>query len=359
MKPSHFPLLFTPGPFNIPLRVRQAMVQEMGSRTPEFTRIYTGIGDLLRGYILNPEIEIQMIPGSGTETIEKLVMNFCHASDPVLVLENGHYGKRIEEIAKKWFKNVEVIHGDSFKPIDAEVIKRQRDLSRFRWGMLVHCETSSGVINDIGSICQVLHQNGVDTLVDTVSSFPFCHIPWEFISCAASTSGKWLWGPPGLGLAFIHSKLWKRPALRNCPISWDLRAQKESIEAKGQFRFTPPLPLFWGLLEALKLLEAEGPKKRWKRQQEISHQLDETLEGLDLKILGEKSQLIAGLRNVILPSTMSWIDLFEGLRSDGLVLYPGTLQPQSSFRICTWGDIQTNDLMLFKDSFLRLSKKCS
>ena len=220
MKLSHTPLLLTPGPLNIPLRVRQSMAGELGSRTPEFTRVYSQICQRIQSWVGHEDFVVQVIPGSATEVIERMIRNFSRPEEPVLIFENGIYGRRLVQIAQKWFHTVRVISGDPFKALSIDSLPSSLDLSQFRWAMIVHCETSSGILNSIKSLCQKLNSERIEILVDAVSSFPFCEIPWDFLSCAVSTSGKWLWGPPGLGLGFIHSRLWERPAPPDC--QWNI-----------------------------------------------------------------------------------------------------------------------------------------
>ena len=261
-----FKKLFTPGPLNVSEATRRAMLQDVGSRSPEFIDVIREIRSrviTLAG--ANPE-QYTCVPmqGSGTFCTEAVLQTSILADGgDTVIFANGIYGKRMDTVAKGFKANTRLhVFPDTDKvPLDAveEVLKQNPHFTNV---CIIHCETSSGAINDIKSLGALVREYCPNALyfVDAMSSFGA--IPVDLagsnIDFLVTSPNKCIEGVPGFGLVIVD----KQKLLQcegNCrSTSLDLVDQYKGFEANGQFRFTPPTHAILAFRQALIELEQEG-----------------------------------------------------------------------------------------------------
>jgi 2-aminoethylphosphonate-pyruvate transaminase len=220
---------------------------------------------------------------------------------------------------------------------------------------LVHCETTTGLLNPLQPVADVVARHGRLLLLDAMSSFGALPLDLRATKVAAvlASSNKCLEGVPGIGFALVDRDLLGR-CTGACPsVSLDLCAQHHGLEANGQWRFTPPVQVVAALVEALRALEAEGgPAARLKRYQE---NLDTLVAGMaklgfDLYL---KPTLQAPIIATFRPRPNQHFDfeaLYEGLAARGFLIYPGKLTAGESFRIGCIGDLHRPDFERLLDA---------
>ena len=122
---------------------------------------------------------------------------------------------------------------------------------------IVHCETTTGILNPITKVGRVVRRHHRAFIVDAMSSF--AAIPIDFAAAGVdfliSSANKCIEGVPGF--CFV---LCRRDALLACDgyarsLSLNLLDQLKGFDRNGQFRYTPPTHVILAFEQALKVLE--------------------------------------------------------------------------------------------------------
>jgi 2-aminoethylphosphonate-pyruvate transaminase len=344
------PLLLTPGPLTTQLAVRQAMLEDWGSRDPAFIALTAELRARLLGVVEGEASHVAVpMQGSGTYVLEAAVASLMGPGDKLLVLINGAYGERMADIAKRLGRAVETLRWEESRPVDpgavASSLAADPTISHVA---LVHCETTTGILNALEPLAGIVAEAGRTLLLDAMSSFGALPIDLRALPVAAllASSNKCLEGVPGLAFALVERKLLAACEGRSPSLSLDLYAQWRGFEANGQWRFTPPVQVVAALVEALRRLEAEGgPAARLRRYRE---NLDILIDGaaahgieLDLD-RAVQAPIIATFR----PPTGRPFDFeafYQALARRGFVIYPGKLTREASFRIGCIGALRRED----------------
>ncbi|MHB8286923.1 MAG: 2-aminoethylphosphonate--pyruvate transaminase, partial [Caulobacteraceae bacterium] len=213
---------------------------------------------------------------------------------------------------------------------------------------LVHCETTTGILNPLEAIADCVASHGRALLLDAMSSFGALEIDLAKtrIRAVLASSNKCLEGAPGLGFALVERHAIAEAKSVNPSLSFDLYEQWRGFEANGQWRFTPPVQVVAALVEALRALEAEGgPAARLAR---YSDNLATLLEGMTR--LGFKLYLDPALQAPIIATfvqptdgTFAFSAFYDGLAERGFLIYPGKLTKADSFRIGCIGALDRED----------------
>ena len=256
------PLLFTPGPLTTQLETRRAMLDDWGSREPSFIAMTAELRrrllDIAGGQRSHVAIPLQ---GSGTFIVEAAIGTLVGPVDTLLVLVNGAYGERMVEIAHRLGRKVEALRWPENQAVDPAAVERAlADNPAVTHVALVHCETTSGLLNPLAAVAAVVARQRRAFILDAMSSFGA--LPLDLrqtpITAVLASSNKCLEGVPGIGFALVEAKAIER-AKRVAPsLSLDLHDQWRGFESNGQWRFTPPVQVVAALVEALRVLEAEG-----------------------------------------------------------------------------------------------------
>jgi 2-aminoethylphosphonate-pyruvate transaminase len=346
--------LFTPGPLNTSLSVKAAMQHDLGSRDGAFVQAVHEIRrELLRFAGLEPDdvYECVLMQGAGTFGVESVVSSSLRSDDKLLVLVNGAYGERIVKMAQVHKINVMQYRNGEDEPFDdPEMLDRLlADNREVTHVAVVHCETTTGLLNPIERLLPVIRGRYRTSIVDAMSSFG--GIPLDVLATrpdfVISSSNKCIEGVPGFSFILAH-----RDALNSCcgqarSLSLDLYAQWAGLEADGQFRFTPPTHALLAFRQALRELEAEGGVAARHARYSQNHQV--LLTGL--QALGFKPYLRP---EVMAPIITAWhypqdehFDFkafYEALNARGFVIYPGKLSQASCFRLGNIGQLQPADM---------------
>lgn len=346
------PLLLTPGPLTTSATVKTAMLRDWGSRDDRFIQLtarirerVTAIAGGQGAYVCVP------VQGSGTFAIEATLGTLVPRQARLLVLVNGAYGQRMVRIANIIGRDVVLIEFAEDQPVLAASLNRMLgDDREIAYVAVVHCETTTGILNPIDEIAAVCRDHGKPLIVDAMSSFGALPIDLRATPCAAvvASSNKCLEGVPGVGFAIIRRDVLERAAGNAPSLSLDLHDQWRGFEQNGQWRFTPPTHVLAALDRALEEHEAEGGVagrgKRYRRNLEI------LLEGMTK--LGFRSLLPAELQAPIIVTFLMPADsafhfnrFYEALGRRGYVIYPGKLTRADSFRIGCIGHLGAEEMM--------------
>jgi 2-aminoethylphosphonate-pyruvate transaminase len=334
------PLLLTPGPLTTDARVRAAMGRDWGSRDEAFIALTAELRMRLLAIANGAETHAAVpIQGSGTFVVEAAIASLVGPSDTLLVLVNGAYGRRMVEIASRLGRPVIMLEWAEDKPVDPEAVAETLAADpAITHVALVHCETTSGLLNPLEEVAAVTARAGRRLILDAMSSFGALPIDLTTtpISAVLASSNKCLEGVPGLGFALVEKTALETAKGVSPSLSLDLHDQWRGFETNGQWRFTPPVQVVAALVEALRLLASEGgPPARLARYQANLNVLVEGFGRLGFPLYLDpalQAPIIATFR----PPTDRPFDFpgfYDALAGAGFVIYPGKLTREPSFRI--------------------------
>jgi 2-aminoethylphosphonate-pyruvate transaminase len=344
------PRLFTPGPLTTDPRVRRAMDQDWGSRDAAFIALTAELRHRLLQVVRGDPTHVAVpLQGSGTFILEAAVGSLVGRDGKLLALVNGAYGRRVTAIGARLGLNVATLdHGEN-QAVDpgrlSQALAADPAISHVS---LVHCETTTGLLNPLAEVAAAVEAAGRALIVDAMSSFGALPIDLgeTAVSAVLASGNKCLEGPPGVAFALVERGALEAAAGRSPSLALDLHAQWRGFEADGQWRFTPPVQVVAGLVEALRLLEAEGgPAARLARYHRRFERLAAGLEALGYRLYLDRP-LQAPIIATFLPRRDRPFDfaaLYDALAARGLVIYPGKLTEVETFRIGCIGALADGD----------------
>ncbi|MFZ0155638.1 2-aminoethylphosphonate--pyruvate transaminase [Pseudomonas sp.] len=337
---SNAPILLTPGPLTTSSRTRQAMMVDWGSWDRDFNQLTASLCEQLLA-IVNGADSHHCVPlqGSGTFAVEAAIGTLVPRDGKVLVLINGAYGQRLAKICKVLGRAYSTFETAEDQPTTAEDVNRllSEDPS-ITHVALIHCETSTGILNPLAEIAEVIAGHGKRLIIDAMSSFGALpidarEVPFDALIAA---SGKCLEGVPGMGFVFAN-KASLAAAEGNSPsLAMDLQDQHAYMAKTGQWRFTPPTHVVAALHEALLQYNEEGGLPA--RHQRYANNCKALLDGM--AAIGLRSFLPTEIQAPIIVTfhapndpRYQFKDFYERVKAKGFILYPGKLTQVETFRV--------------------------
>lgn len=337
------PILLTPGPLTTSTATKLAMVRDWGSRDAVFIEINRRVRELLLK-IINGENTHVCVPlqGSGTFVVEAMLGTLVPKDGHVLVPQNGAYCKRIAKICSILGRRTTAIDYEERQPVNAADVDAAltRDPS-ITHVALVHCETSTGVLNPLADVAAVVAKHKRGLLVDAMSSFAAIPVDGPFDALVAA-SGKCLEGPPGMGFALINRSSLEKCAGHSPSLVLDLHDQWVNMEKTAQWRFTPPTVVVAALHAALEQYVAEGGQPargaRYRRNCDV---LIDGMTRLGFKLFLEPRHQAPVIVTFHAPADphYDFQKFYDRVREKGFVLYPGKLTQVDTLRVGCIGAI--------------------
>ena len=341
------PYLLTPGPLTTSRTVKHAMLADWGSRDVEFRQVISDIRQrLLTIANCGPDYECVIMQGSGTFAIEAALGSFCPPDEAItLVVANGAYGDRAAQILERIGRPyVKIDKGDSTAPtVDdvATMLDADKSISHV-W--IIHCETTSGIVNPIADIAAAVKQRGRVFMLDAMSSFGAIALDMAAtnMDVMVSSSNKCIEGVPGFSYVLVKRHLLESSKGVCHSVVLDLYEQWRGLQANGQFRFTPPTHALVAFHQALKEHEQQGGVEG--RGNRYAHNAKILVKGM--REFGFSTLLSDNESGPIIQTFLTPRDpnfrfeqFYEALRQRGFAIYPGKLTKRSSFRIGNIGQI--------------------
>jgi 2-aminoethylphosphonate-pyruvate transaminase len=346
-------LLFTPGPLTTSLGVKQAMLHDAGSWHYEFNELVRDIRSkllALAGLTPTDGYEVVLMQGSGTFGVESVVGSVIPPQGRVLVIANGAYGERIAQMAACLKIQHHILRFPEDTPADpAKIDQALADDASFSHVAVVHCETTTGLLNPIEEIGRAVSRHQRVFIVDAMSSFGALPIDLKAggISYLVSSANKCIEGVPGFSFVFAQRANLLSTAGYARSLSLDLLAQWQGFEKNGQFRYTPPTHSILAFAQALRELEEEGGVGARGRRYEANHR--RLLDGM--KAMGFRPFLAPDALSCIITAfhcprdpCFEFLKFYRGLSDRGFIIYPGKLTQAETFRIGTIGRIFESDI---------------
>jgi 2-aminoethylphosphonate-pyruvate transaminase len=259
-------LLLTPGPLTTSRTVREAMFRDHCTWDRDYHAVVNGIRQRLlavAGEDANTsDYTAVLMQGSGTFCVEATVGSVLPPDGKLLVVDNGAYGQRIVQIARRLLIDCAVIEQPETQPADLQRIEDAlRSDPAITHVALVHCETTTGLLNPAAETGRLCREFGKRFILDAMSSFG--GLPYTIREMGAdylvSSANKCLQGVPGFGFVLAH-----RPTLAATSgwarsLSLDLFDQWQAMETGGgQWRYTSPTHVVAASAQALAELADEG-----------------------------------------------------------------------------------------------------
>ncbi|MBC8336960.1 MAG: 2-aminoethylphosphonate--pyruvate transaminase [Anaerolineales bacterium] len=345
-------ILFTPGPLTTSRTVKQSLLRDLGSRDYEFIYMVADIRQRLleAGGVADGGYEAIIMQGSGTFSLESVISSTIPPEGKLLVIINGAYGQRIAQIAKVYgIEVIPLIYPENRTPDLAEIESALKADQAITSVAVIHCETTTGIINPIKEIGEIVKRFGKDYFVDAMSSFG--GVPFNLAECGidymVSSANKCVEGIPGFGIILAKRDTLLKTEGYARTFSLDLLAQLLRFDKDGQFRFTPPTHSLLAYHQALIELELEGG-----------------VEGRAARYRANYETLIAGMRAIgfkeyIEPEDQGFIitsfpypdhpnfdfeEFYRALNERDYVIYPGKVSDADCFRIGSIGRILPADM---------------
>lgn len=346
-------LLFTPGPLTTSLGVKQAMLHDAGSWHYEFNELVRDLRTKLislAGLTPADGYEVVLMQGSGTFGVESVIGSVIPPQGKLLVIANGAYGERIAAMAACLKIPHHVLRFPEDTRADpAKIDQALADDPTLTDVALVHCETTTGLLNPVDEIGRSVRQRQRVLIVDAMSSFGA--LPLDFksagVSYLVSSPNKCLEGVPGFSFVFAQKAKLLTTAGWARSLSLDLLAQWQGFEKNGQFRFTPPTHSILAFAEALRELEQEGGIPARRRRYEANHRrLLDAMKAIGFRPFLSPAALSCIITAFHCPqdTRFEFPKFYRALSDRGFIIYPGKLTQAETFRIGTIGRIFESDI---------------
>ncbi len=259
----HF--LQIPGPTNGPDRILRAIDRPtIDHRGPEFAALAKAVVAGMKR-LFRTTGSVAILSSSGTGAWEAALANTLSPGDRVLAFENGHFAMLWRNMAQRLGLEVELVPTDWRHPVDPTEVEARLAADKahaLKAMMIVHNETSTGVVSDIAAIRRAIDRARHPALfmVDAISSLgaiDLRHDEWGIdVTIAGSQKGLML--PPGLGFNAVSVKALAAAKTARLPRAyWDWQPLLAAGET-GTFPFTPATNLFFGLEQAIAMIEEEN-----------------------------------------------------------------------------------------------------
>ena len=345
------PILLTPGPLTTSLTTKAAMLRDWGSWDASFNAVTARVRERLTA-IINGRGTHVCVPmqGSGTFSVEGAVNTLVPRDGHVLVLINGAYGKRLARLTEMMGRRLSGFEtADDVQTTAADVARLlDADASITHVG-LIHCETSTGILNPLPEIADVVAKRGRGLIVDAMSSFGAIPIDAKKIPFDAliAASGKCIEGPPGMGFVFVRKTVLEQCAGRSTSLALDLYDQWTYMERTTQWRYTPPTHVVAAVDAALEqYIAAGGQPARYRRYAANCETLISGMTDMGFRVFLDariQAPIIVTFHAPADPK-YAFKPFYDEVRKRGFILYPGKLTQLETFRVGCIGAIGPEEM---------------
>jgi 2-aminoethylphosphonate-pyruvate transaminase len=345
------PILLTPGPLTTSLATKAAMLRDWGSWDASFNAVTARVRARLTAIVNGGGTHVCVpMQGSGTFSVEAAVNTLVPRDGHLLVLINGAYGRRLARLTEMMGRRLTVFETAEDVPTTAADVARKLDADPSITHVgLIHCETSTGILNPLPEIAETVAQRGRRLIIDAMSSFGAIPIDAKTVPFDAliAASGKCIEGPPGMGFVFARKSALEQCAGNSTSLSLDLHDQWTYMEKTTQWRYTPPTHVVVALDAALEqYLAAGGQAARLAR---YAANCDTLIAGM--KEMGFRPFLDARIQAPINVTIHAPADpryafkaFYDKVRDKGFILYPGKLTQLETFRVGCIGAIGPEEM---------------
>jgi len=345
------PLLFLPGPMQVPDPVRAAGDRPLFShRSPQMLEL---LGRLETGCrpLFGTKGDVIFIASSGTGAMESAVVNLTSPGDEIIVMVGGTFAARWADIGKAYglavrTADVEWRRGATLAEVE-DALRRWPDAQ-----IIFHTwsESSTGVLNDMTEIGKLVRLQNKILVADAVSGLavsPMSMDGWN-VDVVVVGSQKGLMVSPGLGVVAIGPRAWaKSEQAKTARFYFDWK------KLKGAVPFTPAMSLLFELDGSLEYIHSQGMDKIFARRAQVADRIRELVRRSGMEIYALKPG--NGITGVIPPKGFDIAGLRRRLENDFGIQIAGGLGKVKDmmFRIGHVGHVTDEEVDYFIQSFER------
>ncbi len=297
-----------PGPSDVHPRVLKAMATPLvGHLDPEFVTIMDEIKSMVQATFQTQNHLTFVVSAPGSAGMETCLVNLLEPGDEAVICIHGVFGGRMTDIAERCGATVTKVEAPWGEPIDPKQVKEALAKTKPKLVAIVHAETSTGVLQPLEEISEMVHDAGALLVVDAVTSYCGADLRVDEWGIDAIYSGtqKCLSAPPGLSpVSFSDRALAVLDNRKTKVQSWflDLSLVKNYwAGAKRAYHHTAPVSAMYALREAYRLVLEEGLENRFARHIRNHQLLKKGLESLGFEFLVEEGYRLPMLNAVKVP----------------------------------------------------------
>jgi len=277
-----------PGPVKIHPRVLQAMaVPVMGHRTKDFRKIHKELRELLQ-YLFKTQNDVALFSGSGTAGLDAVMGSLLDKGEKAVVVVNGKFGERLYELAEFYAQGIPA-KADYGRAVDLSELKDLVEREKPKVVALCHNETSTGFTNPAEKIAKIAKDSGALFVLDGITSvggIPVETDKWE-VDAVIFGSQKCVAAPAGLAGVAVSEEA-KKHLHDHRSYYLHLRKHLDKYREANDTPYTPAIPLFLAMLEALRMIKEEGLENRIAHTRALAEATRAAVKALDLELLPEK-----------------------------------------------------------------------
>jgi alanine-glyoxylate transaminase/serine-glyoxylate transaminase/serine-pyruvate transaminase len=301
-------LLMGPGPSDVHPRVLKAMATPLvGHLDPEFIQIMDDIKEMAKQTFITKNELTFIVSAPGSAGMETTLVNLLEPGDEAVICIHGVFGIRMAEIAERCGARVIKVESPWGEPIDPAMVAKTLASCNPKLVSIVHAETSTGVLQPLKEISDLVHDAGALFVVDAVTSYTGTELRVDDWGIDAIYSGtqKCLSAPPGLSPISFSTRAVEALNNRQHKVqSWflDLSLVKDYwTGAKRAYHHTAPVSAMFALREAYQLVLEEGLENRWARHRQNHELLKNGLEAMGFEFLVDAPYRLPMLNAVKVP----------------------------------------------------------
>ncbi len=349
-------ILLNPGPATTTDTVKQSMVvEDICPREKEFGELLESIReDLVRIVHGEDYYDVVLFASSGTGAIEACLTSVVPDNKSVMIINNGAYGKRMQQICNSFGVNHIDYNIDWSNPVDPrtlETIIRENkgELSHIAF---IHHETTVGILNPLEQISKLATKYDIELIVDAMSSFAGIPINVNILNIhyLISSANKCIQGMAGISFViFNKTSLDKIKNFKKQNFYFNLYDNYRFFSQHNQMQFTPPVQVLYALRQAINEYFIETEDGRAKRYTETYEVLVTGLKKLGFKFLVKNNYHAKILTAIIVPKdhNYNFTEMHDYLYERGFTIYPGKSTKQNTFRLANMGEIYKEDIVKF------------
>lgn len=343
-------ILLNPGPANTSKTVREALLcPDLCHREPEFFDVMRDCRErLVRVAGVASDFTAVLFTGSGTAAVEAAMASAIPRGRSALVVVNGVYGDRMMRICRAHDIPAVPVASDITTPVSPDAVREAlRAHPEISHVVVVHHETTTGLLNPVADVARVAHDEGRRVLIDAMSSMfgePLA-IAQDGIDFVMASANKCLGGVPGV--SFVLARKTAIAALKDVPprtVYLDLYNHFATQE-QDNTPFTPAVQVLHAMQQALVELEAEGVPARIARYAGNARVLRDGMAALGFSILVPPAGRSAILTTFRLLPGLAYEPLHDAMKRRGYVIYAGQGDIRTyAFRVSNMGTLTPADL---------------
>ena len=278
-------LLMTPGPTEVPAAVRERMAGP--TLNPDVDPAFGEFYRSLRGKVADvygTERDVVILGGEGILGLEAAIASLVEEGDDVLCISNGIYGDGFADFVEMYGGRPTTVGADYTDPLDVAGVKEAVEGTDFVAATMVHCETPTGVLNDLKPILGVLDDAGIVSVVDAVSSLGGTPVPADDIDVCIGGSQKAFSSPPGLTTLSVSERAWD--AVEETPERsfYTSLAPWRDADAAELLPYTHLTANLAALDASVELILEEGIENVFERHREVAAQCRDRADEMGIEV---------------------------------------------------------------------------